>query len=212
MSFAKLCEIVRKEEDKKGSVLINGKPVIEMIIRDDANRGFKCGFKYISFLLAEDDANDVPGIIISEKMANNGSFTAHDIFSMPAYNDFSEAGSVLEMDACCAVWAAAGISLRESLKIRFIQSDLNLFGCHNRVMKTTQMVQDGWTDDGRRVMKEIPWFSAPGCHFQAGYRDKIINNTTQKIHDGNGADQQPVDITASYNHPRCQGCRLMTVT
>jgi hypothetical protein len=28
-----------------------------------------------------------------------------------------------------------------------------MHGCHNRVPSSTYLVQDGWTEDGRRIMK-----------------------------------------------------------
>lgn len=57
------------------------------------------------------------------------------------------------------------------------QPDLN--GCHNRApLKKTLMVQDGWTEDGRRIMKEIPFAMSTDCR-----------------HDKRSTD------------PRCKGCK-----
>lgn len=42
------------------------------------------------------------------------------------------------------------------------QPELN--GCHNREpLKKTLLGQDGWAEDGRRIMKEIPFAMSTDC-------------------------------------------------
>lgn len=43
---------------------------------------------------------------------------------------------------------------------------MRLYGCHNRdPYKTSVPVQDGWTKDGRRIMKDAPNQMAPDCRY-----------------------------------------------
>lgn len=47
---------------------------------------------------------------------------------------------------------------------------MNQYQCHDRKpFAETAEVQDGWTPDGRRVMKEIPAFGERGCVYATHY-------------------------------------------
>lgn len=39
-------------------------------------------------------------------------------------------------------------------------------GCYNRLpLKETLMVQDGWTNDGKKIMVEIPFLMNKNCQY-----------------------------------------------
>jgi len=45
-------------------------------------------------------------------------------------------------------------------------------GCHNRQpFKQELQVQDGWTEDGRRVMKQIPFRMSNECEWSKEHDD-----------------------------------------
>lgn len=45
------------------------------------------------------------------------------------------------------------------------RSDADPYGCANQHREETVMVQDGWTEDGRRNMKEIDDFGSRECRY-----------------------------------------------
>jgi hypothetical protein len=40
------------------------------------------------------------------------------------------------------------------------------YGCHNRSMPETVRYQDGWTEDGRRIMVEVPFRMSHKCFWE----------------------------------------------
>lgn len=47
-----------------------------------------------------------------------------------------------------------------------------MHGCYNREpFKETLLVQAGWTEDGRRIMKEIPFRMSMNCEYDLKQTD-----------------------------------------
>ena len=40
------------------------------------------------------------------------------------------------------------------------------YGCYNRTIRHTVQYQDGWTEDGRRIMLETPFRMSTVCHWE----------------------------------------------
>lgn len=51
------------------------------------------------------------------------------------------------------------------------------YGCFDHPpLKMTQKVQDGWTEDGRRIMVEIPFLNTTHCVYGQDTQDAACEN------------------------------------
>jgi hypothetical protein len=56
-----------------------------------------------------------------------------------------------------------------------------LWGCYNRELKSSYQVQDGWTTDGRRVMREHNFVNSVNCVYaKATLTDPKCGNCKHK--------------------------------
>jgi len=49
---------------------------------------------------------------------------------------------------------------------------MNRYGCYNRPpLHETLEVQEGWTEDGKRIMKTIPFVMSMECEYRKDHND-----------------------------------------
>jgi len=59
---------------------------------------------------------------------------------------------------------------------------MNKHWCHNRKpFKDSLMVQDGWTEDGRRIMKEIPFRLSMNCEWSKEHDNERCDGCKHKM-------------------------------
>lgn len=52
------------------------------------------------------------------------------------------------------------------------------YGCFNRSMPSTVRYQDGWTEDGRRILVDVPFRMSRECHWESRESDPRCRGCT----------------------------------